>query len=148
MPVSDGADGALITALGKEIAKEGGKLKIIAPHIGGVKLAGGGALPGDRTIDGGSSVFFDAVALVLSDAGAAELVGESAAVNFVTDAFNHLKIIGHVAAAEPLLRKAGVENASDEGVVALGGVRSVAGFVAAAKKLGVWEREKQVRILP
>jgi hypothetical protein len=66
-----------------------------------------------------------------------------AAVNFVPDAFNHLKIIGHVAATEPLLRKAGVEKAADEGVVALGGVRSVASFVAALKKMRVWEREKE-----
>ncbi len=146
--VSDGADGALITALRKEIEKEGGKLKIIAPHIRGVKLTGGGVLPADRRIDGGSSVFFDAVALILSDAGAVELVGESAAANFVADAFNHLKIIGHVAAAEPLLRKAGVEKSADEGVVALGCVRSVAGFIAVAKKMRVWEREKKVPIVP
>jgi catalase len=68
--------GPAVTALRQEIEKEGGKLKIIAPHIGGVKLTGGGVLPADQRIDGGSSVFFDAVALVLSDAGAAQLVGK------------------------------------------------------------------------
>jgi catalase len=146
--VSDGADGVLITALRKAVEQEGGKLKIVAPYIGGVKLAGGENLPGDLRIDGGPSVFFDAVALLVSDAGASELTSEAAAVNFVADAFNHLKIIGHVPAAAPLLRKAGVEKGADQGVVALDGTNAVAGFIAAAKKLRVWEREKKVRIVP
>jgi catalase len=146
--VSDGADGTLITALRKAVEGEGGKLKIVAPYIGGVKLAGGESLPGDLRIDGGPSVFFDAVALVVSENGVAQLTGETAAVNFVADAFNHLKIIGHVPAAAPLLRKAGVEKAADPGVVALDGSNAVAGFIAAAKKARVWEREKKVRTVP
>jgi catalase len=146
--VSDGADGTLITALRKAVEAEGGKLKIVAPYIGGVKLAGGESLPGDLRIDGGPSVFFDAVALVVSENGVAQLTGETAAVNFVADAFNHLKIIGHVPAAAPLLRKAGVEKAADEGIVALDGTNAVAGFIATAKKARVWEREKKVRTVP
>jgi catalase len=146
--VSDGADGTLITALRKAVEEEGAKLKIVAPYIGGVKLAGGETLPGDLRIDGRPSVFFDAVTLIVSDADAAQLTGEAAAVGFVADAFNHLKIIGHVPAAEPLLRKAGVEKGADQGVIALDGTNAVARFIAAAKKARVWEREKKVRIVP
>ena len=119
------------------------------PMSGGAKLAGGHMLAADMRIDGAPSVFFDAVMLVVSDAGAEELVKESAAINFVSDAFNHLKIIGYVPAAEPLLRRAGVTaDLGDGGVVALADARAIPKFIVAAKKLRMWEREPKVRYLP
>ncbi|NEL74450.1 MAG: hypothetical protein G3W60_21275, partial [Xanthomonas perforans] len=60
------------------------------------------------------------------------------AVQWVMDAFGHLKAIGHNADAKPLLDKAGVE--PDEGITDL------AGFVEAAKKR-YWDREPNVRTL-
>ena len=62
-------------------------------------------------------MLFDAVALVLTREAAAKLAEEGAAVDFVRDAFGHLKAIGCTADAEPLLQKAGV--ARDEGVTGL-----------------------------
>jgi hypothetical protein len=49
---------------------------------------------------GTPSVLFDAVAIVLSDEGAKELSLESAAVDFVRDAFGHLKAIAADQGAE------------------------------------------------
>ena len=46
------------------------------------------------------------------------LLKEAAAVQFVMDAFGHLKAIGHTAEAKPLLEKAGV--VPDAGVTELG----------------------------
>jgi len=60
-------------------------------------------------------------------------------VQFVMDAFAHLKAIGHTPEARPLLDKAGVE--PDDGVLSLG-----AGFVEAAAKR-YWDREPKVRQL-
>jgi len=48
------------------------------------------------------------VALIISDASAMELVNDATAIDFVSDAYSHLKVIGHVSAAEPLLRRAGI----------------------------------------
>jgi len=147
--VSDGADRALVDALRGAIEKEGAKLKIVAPHVGGAKTAEGNLIAADMRIDGGPSVFFDAVALIVSEAGAQQLVRDAAAVDFVADAFNHLKVIGHVPAAEPLLRRAGITaDLADEGVVPLANAGAVAGFIAAAKKMRVWEREPKVRNIP
>jgi len=89
---------------------------------------------------------FDAVAVIVSDDGAKELAREMAVMNFIADAHNHLKIIGHAPAAAPLLKQAGVE--ADEGIVPLASVGAVAGFIAAAKKARIWAREKKVRIVP
>ena len=63
---------------------------------------------------------------------------EAAAIQFVMDAFGHLKAIGHTPEAQPLLDKAGVE--PDEGVVDLDN------FTKAAGKR-YWEREPAVRML-
>lgn len=46
--------------------------------------------------------------MIVSEAQARGLAREAAALDFVSDAFNHLKVIGYVPAAEPLLRRAAI----------------------------------------
>ena len=140
--VTDGADGAVVASVRTSSEAAGAQVQIIAPKIGGVTLRDGSKLKADRQLQGAPSVLFDAVALVLSDAGCELLLGEGAAVDFVKDAFGHLKAIGHNPAAQRLLDKAGVE--PDPGVIALG--KSSKGFCAAAATRQ-WNRESKVRIL-
>jgi catalase len=83
---------------------------------------------------------------VTSD-GAASLLRESAAIDFVRDAFGHLKVIGHTAGAKALLEAAGIEK-KDEGVIALEGKGAANALVTAAKKVRIWSRESSVRVLP
>ena len=68
--------------------------------------------------------------------------GTSHRVDWVRDAFAHLKVIGHVPGAAPLIERAGI--AVDEGVIALGGAKDVTAFVAAAKGPRIWQRERAV----
>ena len=137
--VADGSDAAEVNGLVKAVTKAGGKPMIIAPKIGGAKLSDGSLLPADGQLAGTPSVMVDAIAVVLSEAGCAALLKEAAAVQFVMDAFGHLKAIGHSEAAKPLLDKAGVE--PDDGVTDLG-----ADFIAAGGKR-FWDREPGVRTL-
>ena len=137
--VADGSDAAEVSAVTKAVTKAGGKAMIIAPKIGGAKLSDGTLLPADGQLAGTPSVMVDAIAVVLSEAGCAALLREAAAVQFVMDAFGHLKAIGHSEAAKPLLDKAGVD--PDEGVTGLG-----ADFIAAGGKR-FWDREPGVRTL-
>jgi len=76
--VTDGADGAVVAAVKAAAEAEGAAVKIIAPKVGGVTLRGGKTLAADGQLAGTPSVLFDAVALVLSADGCAELLGESA----------------------------------------------------------------------
>ena len=115
---------------------------IVAPKVGGVTLADGAKLKADGQLAGMPSVLFDAVALVLSEAGCAELLGESAAMDFVANAFVHLKAIGFTAEAQPLLDKAGV--VPDAGVVDLAGGADA--FLPPARTRQ-WDREPNVRML-
>jgi len=141
--VTDGVDDGVLDALRKAVEKEGALLAIVAPKIGGVTTAKGKTLPADQALSGAPSVLFDAVALLPSADGAALLAKEAAAVDWLRDAFGHLKAIGHVAAAAPLFEKAAVAPDADAGVVAL--EKNAQKFIAAAKQHRIWEREPPLR---
>ncbi|WP_024816512.1 catalase [Methylopila sp. 73B] len=140
--ITDGADGAIVEALKTAAEAEGAKVKIVALKIGGVTLKGGEKLKADAQLQGAPSVIFDAVAIVASEAGCAELLKEGAAVDFAKDAFGHLKAIGYTREAQPLLDKAGVE--PDAGVVEL---KSGPDAFLAPARTRQWDREPKVRIL-
>ena len=119
----------------------GATVKIVAPKVGGAKLADGSMLAADGQLAGTPSVLFDAVAVILSDEGAKALSMENAAIDFVRDAFGHLKAIAAEKGGQSFFnianvgQDAGVVNTSDPGA-----------FIAAAKTRQ-WEREKLVRTL-
>ena len=98
---------------------------------------------------GAPSIFFDAVAVMVSEAGSWELMREAAALDFISDAFNHLKVIGYIPPAKSLLQRAGItDELVDGGVVKLTGADAIAAFITAAKKTRIWDREPKVRNLP
>jgi catalase len=139
--VNDGSDAKLVAALKKAVLAAGAGVKIVAPKVGGVKLADGSLMPADGQLAGTPSVMFDAVAVILSAAGAQALFNEAAAIDFVRDAFAHLKAIAIDEGGQALLKKAGV--APDAGVIA---ASALADFIAAAKTRQ-WGREAGVRTL-
>jgi catalase len=136
---ADGSDGKAIKSLVDGIKKKGGRPILIAPKAGGATLADGSKLAADGQLAGTPSQTVDAIAVVLSADGCKMLLKESAAVQFVMDAFGHLKAIGHTPEAKPLLDKAGVE--PDDGITGLG-----AAFISAAGKR-YYAREPNVRML-
>ena len=133
----EGSDMAAIDTLTAAVTKAGGSVFTIAPKVGGLKLKGG-TRKADGQLAGSPSVLFDAVALVLAPEAAAKLCKEGAAVQFVMDAFGHVKTIGHDSGAQALLDKAGVE--PDAGIVSLDQ------FPKIAPKRH-WDREPKVRML-
>jgi catalase len=139
--INEGSDAALIAALKKAVVAAGANVKLVAPKVGQVKLSDGSALAADGQLGGTPSIMFDAVAIVLSKDGATALTKESAAVDFVRDAFGHLKAIAADAGAKILLDKAGV--VTDNGVMAATDTKA---FLAAAKTRQ-WKRESAVRTL-
>jgi catalase len=139
--IADGSDGAVIKNIRKAVTDAGASVKIVAPKVGGVKLADGSKLAADGQLAGTPSVLFDAVAVILSDEGAQALSMESAAIDFVRDAFGHLKAIVVDNGGQALLKKANV--GQDAGVV--DAIEKDA-FIAAAKTRQ-WDREKSVRTL-
>jgi catalase len=139
--VADGSDGAAIKKIKKAATDAGASVKIVAPKVGGVKLADGSMLAADGQLAGSPSVLFDAVAVILSDKGAKSLSMEGAAIDFVRDAFGHLKAIAVDQGGQALLKAANVGR--DAGVV---DANDRTAFIAAAKTRQ-WDREKSVRTL-
>jgi catalase len=139
--LADGSDAASIKAVKEGVAAAGAKVKIIALTIGAVKLSDGVMLAVDGQLAGTPSVLFDAIAIILSPAHAARLGKEAAAIDFVRDAFGHLKAIVFDKGGADLLTTAGIT--ADAGVIA---IEALALFIAAAKTRQ-WDREVNVRTL-
>jgi len=123
------------------VVDAGANVKIVAPKVGAIKLSDGSMLKADGQLAGTPSVLFDAVAVILSDEGAKMLSKDSAAVDFVRDAFGHLKAIGVDRGGHLLLDSALVKN--DAGVC---DISDTVAFIAAAKTRQ-WDREASVRTL-
>jgi catalase len=146
--VGDGTDAALVAALREAVENANAELLVIAPKISGVALARGKTLLADQALNGAPSVLFDAVVLALGEEAANVLSTEAAALDFVRDAFGHLKVIGYTAGSGALLAKAGIDaHAAPRGLVAIDASGDMAAFIAQAKLGKVWEREPTVRTL-
>jgi catalase len=119
--LSDGADAQLVAAVQAAVEAEGALVELVGPRVGGVELSDGSRLPVHHKIDGGPSVVFDAVALILADEGVLELTKLPAARDFVSDAYSHYKFIGFTEAALKLFQKVGLPDDLDDGFVPLDG---------------------------
>ena len=137
--IADGTNADLLNALIKSFEKSQATVEIIAPKISGVKLNNGKQLSAHQTIDGGPSILYDAVAVLLSAEGVNELKINPAARDFVADAFAHYKFIAYSKEAVPLLKKAGLENELDKGCLLLE-ANKTNDFVKLCKELRFWQR--------
>jgi catalase len=141
--VTDGADREIFEALKAEVEGEGATIEVVAPTVGGVTASDGGLIEAQQKIGGGPSVLYDAVAIVATEEGMRPLLTNAAAKDFVSDAFAHLKFFAYVDAAVPLFGKAGVD--IDDGFISISnGQKGAATFVAACRKLRLWDREAAV----
>ena len=139
--VADGSEARLIAALRTAAQAAGAGVKIVAPKVGGAVLDDGTHLTADGQLAGTPSVMFDAVAVILSSAGAQALAKDGAAIDFVRHAFGHLKAVAFDAGGQDLLQVAGVK--PDAGVVP---AHDTAAFIEAAATRQ-WAREAGVRML-
>ncbi|MDB4957960.1 MAG: Catalase [Myxococcales bacterium] len=141
--IADGYDRALLDKLRAAVTKEGAMFEVVGPKIGGAQASDGSRIAVDHIISGGPSVIFDAVVVMPGAVSIGELVTEAAAIDWVSDAFTHCKVIGIALSAQPLLDAARVKG--DEGVIDLAGGKGVAQFLAVAKEGRIWARETKVR---
>ena len=136
---TDGSPVAAISKVADAVRAEGATPMLIAPRLLGLATTPK-PMHADGQLAGTPSVTCDAIAIVVDAAGALALAADATAVQFVADAFAHLKAIGHTPEAQVLLDKANVE--PDAGVVDLG-----PDFIAAARGR-FYDREPAVRLVP
>jgi catalase len=136
--VSDGTDAVTLSEFRAAAGSAGIVTKIIAPKIGGVTDSDGSLHPVDERIGGAPSVLFDAVAILPGDD---TLATSKAARDFLSDAYAHCKFIACNDASKTLFAACGLNDAHDDGVIALSETGSPADFVAACSALRFWPRE-------
>lgn len=139
--VAEGSDASTVAALRNAAEDAGATVTIVAPAIGKVGGTKRKTLVADAQLAGSPSVFYDAIAVVLSESAGKTLAEEAAAKGFVGDAFAHLKAIAADVGGQALLDAAGVK--PDAGVVE---ASDTGAFIAAAKTRQ-WDREPKVRTL-
>jgi len=105
---SEGSDKLSIDQIKDEIEAKGGRVFLVAPKVGAMRLKGG-TLKADGQLAGSPSVLFDAVAMVLMPDQVEKLMKDAAARTWVSDAHAHLKAIGYCPGSKALL--------DDEGIV-------------------------------
>ena len=132
------SDAAVLRQLKADITAAGATPFVVGVQIHGIPLSDGRLADADGQLLGAPSQLFDAVFVLLSEAGTQRHLKEAASVEWVMNAFGHLKAIGHTPEAQPLLDKAGV--VPDAGVV------EADGFIAAAAQR-YFDREPSLRTL-
>ena len=141
--VTDGVNAELVKALTKALEQEGALIEFIAPAIGGVQANDNSWIEAGQAIDGGPSVLYDAVALLVSEAGAKSLMDHPAVRDFIADAYAHAKFIAYSDAARPLIEKVVGASSMDDGFVAVNGPKDGVGFVKTCRQLRFWAREEK-----
>jgi catalase len=141
--VADGFDGELLVALQAALKKEKAALAVITPKIGGAKNSAGKLIPGDMALSAAPSSFFEAVIVLTSEASATLLAKEAAAIDWLRDAYGHLKVIAYHESAQSLVKEAGIK--PDEGVIKGNARPLIDAFVKQAKGGKIWKREPLLR---
>jgi len=140
---TDGTDTAKLEELRSAAQAEHVNVELIAPAVGGIEVGNGNGnrIPADQKVDGGPSVLYDAVILLVSKQAAPALAALPAARDFVADAYAHCKFIGYAGEAGLLLEAAGLTSSlMDDGFISLQ-EHSAADFIARCADLRYWPRQ-------
>jgi catalase len=141
--VTDGVDAQLLVQLERATDAEGLLLEYVAPRVGGFEMSDGSIVEAQQKIDGGPSVLYDAVLVLASEAGAAQLATDATTKDFVADAFAHCKFIGYAPSSEPLLDAVGID--PDDGMMAVQATpKSIKAFLSLCRGVRYWPREELV----
>jgi len=141
--VTNGVDAEQLKTLMEAIEEEGATAKLVAPQVAGVTASDGTFFDAHEKIDGGPSVVFDAVALLVSDQGAEQLAGHPPTRNFIADALAHRKFIAFNQAAIPLLRNRHAQSEHRPQLVALDQQEAVETFISKCRQLRAWDETKE-----
>ncbi|WP_083915020.1 catalase [Ilumatobacter nonamiensis] len=141
--VAPGSDADVLEALGDAATTEGVTLAFVAPKKHGVEDSAGNVLEIAEKIDGGPSVLFDAVAVVVTADQAERLAGDATAKDFVSDAHAHCKFVAYTPEATALFEAAGVSD-FDDGYHELNTGSAATGFIEGCRSVRFWDRQQHV----
>jgi catalase len=138
--ITDGFDRTILDELTRACEALDVDMAIVAPVVDGVRDARGSIESADEILAGGPSVLYDAVALLVSEAGIDALTRDPAAKQFASDAYVHCKFIAYTKPAKRLFGQAGIPDALDDGFHLLEHGGRAATFLERCGKLRFWQR--------
>ena len=139
--VGDGADAAAVKRLRKAVTKAGGICEVVAKAVGGATLSDDSLLEATQAVAGAPSVLYDAIAVLTGPDGGAVLADEPAARDFLTDAFNHYKVIGLGGATDDLVAAAGLSDKLDAACLGLDTAKDNTTFLSRIAGPRQWDRD-------
>ncbi len=140
--VSRGADAKTLRMIRKAGAAETMTVSFVAPTVEGVTDSDGEQIEIAEKIDGGPSVLFDAVAVVVAADQTDIVAAMPGAQDFVSDAHAHQKFVAYNDAAQAIFDAAAVPVADASGYHVLDGTRKNAGaFIATCRGVRAWDRD-------
>tara|TARA_R110000737_G_scaffold49584_1_gene70473 strand:+ start:33266 stop:35332 length:2067 start_codon:yes stop_codon:yes gene_type:complete len=137
--VSDGLDAKIFADVTDALQKEGANYEVVAPQVGGVTCSKGKHIPAQQVINGGPSVLYDGVLVLLTKEGAQMLAKVPEAKDFVSDAYAHMKYIGYTDNALALFKAAALEDKIDAGWIDLNKA-SAKDLISSLRNLRFWTR--------
>ena len=137
--VSDGFNGKIFKSVINALKKEGASYEVIAAEVGGATCADGEHIPAQQVINGGPSVLYDAVLVLINKKGAEYFSQVPEAKDFVNDAHAHMKFIGYTEQAKSLFKAAGLHDKKDKGWIELNKTNAEL-FIKSLRALRYWKR--------
>ena len=139
--VSQGADAKVLRMLRKAADAEGMTMSIVAPTREGIADSEGNPVEVAEKIDGGPSVLFDAVVVLVAPDHAEAVAALPGAKDFVSDAHAHQKFVAYTDAAAPLFAAAAIDPTSEPGYHRVDGTRKSAdSFMQTCRQVRAWDR--------
>ena len=150
--VSDGCDADDLHNVSEMLVSRGAQPKIVAPHLGYLQTKQGTTVKIHFSLLTASSVLFDAVFVPGGADSVNTLKKDSAAWEFIGEAYKHAKPIGACGEAGDFLgsfEPQGTDRPSDEALVLSeegASEEMLTRFVSALSKHRNWQREKTLRV--
>jgi catalase len=140
--LTEGASATLINSFLTLAKPEGLVVEFIAKAVMGVTCSDGTHQDADENYEGGSSILYDSIALLISEGAMEEASRNALLKDAVNNAFFHNKFIAYTEHAVPLLKACAIDPSNaDEGLVKVTGVADATAFMMVGrKKQRFWER--------
>lgn len=142
---ADGVSDAAVLAVKSALLRESAKGFIVAPYLGFVTTDADGQVAVDYSLLTASSVLFDAIYIA---GGTGLEAGDGDIMDWVNDAYKHLKVIGASAEGIDILAKsafaAKIKENPDKGIIMAedtDGDKFTQTFIDAMRGHRIWERE-------
>ena len=142
--VSPTSDLQLIESIETQARSRDATVELIALKIGSKIGTSGNGLEPDHFLAGAPSSLFDFVVVAPGKAEVDILLEQAAAIDWIRDAYGHLKIIGFVEHASPLFARAGVSTIEEQGVFHID-KSELDSFFECAQEHRIWDRELKIR---